>query len=80
MKIIAIEEHTVNSAIGAAVADVVKDNVPYIATFANPELTGSAPAGALTDLETLLYRVHCLLQRSQLPLLWQSSPYALLLL
>ena len=51
MKIIAIEEHTENSAIGAAVAGVVKANVPYIATFANPELTGAAPAGTLTDLD-----------------------------
>ena len=51
MKIIAIEEHTENSAIGAAVAGVVKDNVPYIATFANPELTGAAPAGTLTDMD-----------------------------
>ena len=50
MKIIAIEEHTENSAIGAAVAGVVKDNVPYIATFASQELTGTAPAGSLTDL------------------------------
>ncbi|MDE7462231.1 MAG: hypothetical protein K2M88_03630, partial [Muribaculaceae bacterium] len=51
MKIIAIEEHTENSAIGAAVARVVKENVPYIATFASPDLTGSAPAGALTDMD-----------------------------
>ena len=51
MKIIAIEEHTVNSAIGAAVAGVVKNNVSYISTFAADDLPGSATANSLTDLD-----------------------------
>ena len=33
MKIIALEEHTVDRAIGAATAEVCKGNVPYLDTF-----------------------------------------------
>ena len=33
MKIIALEEHTVDRAIGAATAEVCKNNVPYLDTF-----------------------------------------------
>lgn len=51
MKIIAIEEHTVDPGIGAAVAEVTKENVPYIDTFNRGDLPGSPVPGGLVDMD-----------------------------
>ena len=45
MKIIALEEHTVDSALGAATAEICKNNVPYLDTFYNANM----PATPLAD-------------------------------
>ena len=47
MKIIALEEHTVDRAIGAATAEVCKDNVPYLDTFYRADMPATPTADRL---------------------------------
>ena len=47
MKIIALEEHTVDSAIGAATAEVCKNNVPYLDTFYRADMPATPTADSL---------------------------------
>ena len=45
MKIIALEEHTVDRAIGAATAEICKNNVPYLNAFYRADMPAT-PTGA----------------------------------
>ena len=47
MKIIALEEHTVDCAIGAATAEVCKNNVPYLDTFYRADMPATPTADRL---------------------------------
>ena len=47
MKIIALEEHTVDRAIGAATAEVCKNNVPYLDTFYRADMPATPSAASL---------------------------------
>ena len=47
MKIIALEEHTVDRTIGAATAEVCKDNVPYLDTFYRADMPATPTADRL---------------------------------
>ncbi|MBD5356822.1 MAG: amidohydrolase [Bacteroides sp.] len=51
MKIIAIEEHTDNTALIGSVIGVIKEMVPYLPAFVQPDLPGSAPGNSLTDMD-----------------------------
>ncbi len=50
MKIIALEEHTVDRAIGAATAEVCKNNVPYLDTFYRADMPATPSAGQLFEM------------------------------
>ena len=47
MKIIALEEHTVDRTIGAATAEVCKNNVPYLDTFYRADMPATPTADSL---------------------------------
>ena len=47
MKIIALEEHTIDRAIGAATAEVCKNNVPYLDTFYRADMPATPTADSL---------------------------------
>ena len=51
MKIIALEEHTVNRAIGAETAEVCKNNVPYLDVFYRADM----PLGNTRTTSTKLW-------------------------
>ncbi|MBD5626415.1 MAG: amidohydrolase [Desulfovibrio sp.] len=51
MKIIAIEEHTVDAGMGAAVGGIVKEIVPYIGTFGQKDLPGAPKGDSLTNMD-----------------------------
>ena len=47
MKIIALEEHTVDRAIGAATSEICKKNVPYLDTFYRADMPATPTADRL---------------------------------
>ena len=47
MKIIALEEHTVDRAIGAATAEICKNNVPYLDAFYRADMPATPTADRL---------------------------------
>ena len=50
MKIIALEEHTVDRAIGAATAELCKNNVPYLDTFYQADMPATPTADSLLKM------------------------------
>ena len=50
MKIIALEEHTVDRAIGAATAEVCKNNVPYLDTFFRSDMPATPTTKQLVEM------------------------------
>ena len=50
MKIIALEEHTVDRAIGAATTQVANENVPYLKAFYRDDLMATPSAKQLFEM------------------------------